>query len=510
MSQDVEDTLIESSQWKIRRIPMAFIKVYKTRVARGSSYIPTPPPYNNAKCGLINIQNDDQECFKWCMKYHQTKQQKHDDRISVLKKLEDKFNYEGVEFPANFEDIKRFELNNGVAVFVYCLSEQGKVVKERNGNPKFRDKPIYLLRVEAGGQAHYIYIKHISRLLNLVNHKGDQLKRYCPYCGKLYTEEKFQKHTKICFNENFEGNIASLPPPNSFMKFKNYKNKLERPFIIYCDCEATLQKMNKVICKNGQTELINKHIVNSCCYYFVCTFDCSRNRLKTFFGKNCIHKMLKELRKIAKDCVAELKKNADMELTGEDRRAFYKANVCHICSEPFGESKARKKVRDHDHITGKFRGAAHNCCNINYFNNRYVPVVFHNLRGYDSHLIIKEAWRMQKDEISVIPNSTEKFMSFKVGKLRFIDSFQFMGTSLENLAGNLKSPEGDAYQHFHAMKREYPEHYELLCQKGHYPYEWFDDEEKINFDGLPPMESFYSQLSQKGISKKDYDHALKV
>jgi hypothetical protein len=107
-----------------------------------------------------------------------------------LKKLEDKFNYEGVEFPATFEDIKRFELNNGVAVFVYCLGEQGKVVKERNGNPKFRDKPIYLLRVEASGQAHYIYIKHISRLLNLVNHKGDQLKRYCPYCGKLYTEDK--------------------------------------------------------------------------------------------------------------------------------------------------------------------------------------------------------------------------------------------------------------------------------------------------------------------------------
>ena len=107
-----------------------------------------------------------------------------------------------------------------------------------------------------------------------------------------------------------------------------------------------------------------------------------------------------------------------------------------------------------------------------------MPVVFHNLRGYDSHLIIKEAWRTQKDEISVIPNSTEKFMSFKVGKLRLIDSFQFMGTSLEFLVGNLKTPEGDAYQHFHAMKREYPEHYELLCQKGHYPYEWFDDEGK--------------------------------
>ena len=60
------------------------------------------------------------------------------------------------------------------------------------------------------------------------------------------------------------------------------------------------------------------------------------------------------------------------------------------------------KVRDHDHLTGKYRGAAHSCCNINYFSNRYVPVVFHNLRGYDAHLHIKEAYRLVIGDRSVI------------------------------------------------------------------------------------------------------------
>ena len=70
----------------LKKINYFFFDVYKIKEIRGSSYIPTPETYSNPKCGLINIQNDDQECFKWCMKYHQTNRSKHSDRLSVLKK----------------------------------------------------------------------------------------------------------------------------------------------------------------------------------------------------------------------------------------------------------------------------------------------------------------------------------------------------------------------------------------------------------------------------------------
>ena len=115
--------------------------------------------------------------------------------------------------------------------------------------------------------------------MNLSNHTGDKDKKYCPYCQKLYAFEKFNNHIKTCFNEHLEDNIVKLPDPGSKMKFKNYKNMLERPFIVYADCESTLKKIKKYIKSHGviTTEFINKHIVNSCCFYFVCTFDSSRN-----------------------------------------------------------------------------------------------------------------------------------------------------------------------------------------------------------------------------------------
>jgi hypothetical protein len=141
-------------------------------------------------------------------------------------------------------------------------------------------------------------------------------------------------------------------------------------------------------------------------------------------------------------------------------------NHCHICKECI--TKDQKKVRDHCHITGKFRGAAHAKCNINYFANRFLPVIFHNLKGYDGHLIIRKAKEMMDEmgieRISAIPNSSEKYMSFSIGNLRFIDSFQFMGSSLDKLVSYLYD-KNDKYKHFKFMKTYYGNHMDLLCRK---------------------------------------------
>ena len=102
----------------MRHIKALFIKIHETALARGSSYIPTPAPYNHNKCGLINIQNDDQQCFMWRMKYHQSQQVKHDDRITKLRQVNDKYNYDGISYPTTFEDIKHIENTNGLAIFV--------------------------------------------------------------------------------------------------------------------------------------------------------------------------------------------------------------------------------------------------------------------------------------------------------------------------------------------------------------------------------------------------------
>ena len=281
------------------------------------------------------------------------------------------------------------------------------------------------------------------------------------------------------------------------MKFENHKNKLERPFIIYADTEATLKKTN-------DDKKIHEHIVNSCCFYLVCTFDSSRNELFTFEGENCLKDMTSKMMEMADECVKEMKQNTRMVMTAEDNRDFNNATHCFLCNEEFDLcDKKLNKVRDHDHRTGCYRGAAHSKCNINFFSNRYVPVVFHNLRGYDSHLIIKEMYNLFPDkDLSVIPNSYEKLMSFGMGPLKFIDSFQFMASSLEKLVTNLYD-ENDKYKNFHSMKQYFESDMDMLCKKGFYPCEWMDDISKMDFVGLPPKETFYSKLSQTTISDKD-------
>ena len=207
-------------------------------------------------------------------------------------------------------------------------------------------------------------------------------------------------------------------------------------------------------------------------------------------------------------------------------------------------------MRDHDHRTGKYIGAAHNLCNINYFCNRYLPVVVHNFKGYDSHLIIEQAYKINEaltknlsdlpqcdidllnkplselteadlerhDEItsslghkniSAIALSAEKFMSVTIGDLRFIDSMQFMASSLENLVENLYDKK-DKYTNFKYMNKFYSKHMDLLCRKGYYPYEWMDDIEKMKYEGLPPIDAFDSKLSQKKLKPEEYSHAINV
>ena len=142
-------------------------------------------------------------------------------------------------------------------------------------------------------------------------------------------------------------------------------------------------------------------------------------------------------------------------------------------------------------LTGKFRGAAHWSCNINFQLTKKIPVIFRNLKGYNSHLIFSKPNKFDA-KISVIPNGLEKYMAFVLGRnLVFIVSMQFMNSSLEKLVKNLLDED------FKYLVEEFgSENLEILKQKGAHPYEYMNSSERFNEEKLPARKYFFSSTKK--------------
>ena len=247
-----------------------------------------------------------------------------------------------------------------------------------------------------------------------------------------------------------------------------------------------------------------------------------RSRLpNTGGGEKAVYTFMEYLLDEVKYCKKIMKKefNKPLKMTKEDEAKFQKANECHICNKKYTNEDIN--VRDHCHITGKYRGSAHQECNLKLRVNPEkvkIPVIFHNLRGYDSHLIMQEIGAIVKEyeytnkkgqkcqmNINAIPNNMEKYMAFMLGNnLTFLDSFQFMSSSLEKLVSNLPR-ESFKYtsQIFKGKKLD------LMSKKGVYPYDYMDSFDKFN-KSVPTKEEFYSILNNEHISDKEYQHAQDV
>ena len=187
--------------------------------------------------------------------------------------------------------------------------------------------------------------------------------------------------------------------------------------------------------------------------------------------------------------------NKNLIMSAKEEERFQLTNSCWIFDKLFDVGD--DKVRDHCHITEKYRGAAHWNCNINLKLSRKIPVMFHNLRGVGSHLKIKEISKFDV-KVSFIPNGLEKCMAFTINRnLVFIDSMQFMNFSLDSLFKNL--PDND----FTNLSEEFSgEFLKLAKQKGVYPYEYMDSFEKFSENKLPERCKFFSSLNTSVLVKK--------
>ncbi|XP_015120052.1 uncharacterized protein LOC107043199 [Diachasma alloeum] len=229
-------------------------------------------------------------------------------------------------------------------------------------------------------------------------------------------------------------------------------------------------------------------------------------------GPDCIKWFIDELLRIAHEVDTCLKTNVPMEpLTPQQAWDFANAHVSHICEKPFGPTD--KKHPNHCHVTGKYRGPAHPGCNVNYKNSHTIPVVFHNLSGYDSHFLIKTLATQFPGSVDLLALNKEKYISFTKHvdetevRFRFIDSFRFMASSLQKLVSYLNDSDKSITQKY---CNDDVEKFQLLTRKGVFPYEYVDSWEKLNDPQLPPIEKFYSKLNDESVSAEDYAHAQRV
>ena len=218
-------------------------------------------------------------------------------------------------------------------------------------------------------------------------------------------------------------------------------------------------------------------MITTCCYIKCFDDEIYKPKLVSYTGEDAAQKFVEMLEEDIK-IIANIPEKKII-FGKEAKERFEKKTKCWMCNEEFNDEDV--KVRDHCHFTGRYRGAAHNSCNLKYRKPNFTPVVFHDLSGYDSHLFTKNLG-FSAGDIDCIPNNEERYISFtkriEVGsyttkegetkhlhhKIRFIDSFKFMGTSLDSLVDNLPK------NAFYNVKRYYTsDKLSLLTRKGVYP-----------------------------------------
>ena len=498
----------KGSGWLIERILNFYLNIVSYVPLKGRSYFPLPKELRNSLKGLINLQNDDNRCFLLCHLRHLNPVQKNPQRLTQKDRgIAKTLDYSGVTFPVTLRDMDKIEKGNKININAYVYDEDGKYVSPiRNSKTEYEDTLNVLLierETEKEYKQHYVYIKDFNCLNYNVN-KHKNKKHFCLHCLQpFYSEYDLEAHK---------------------VQFHNFQKRLPVPFVIYADFEATTRKIDS--CSppghKSYTQAYQKHEVCGFGLKVVCYYDKKYSKPEVLYqGENVIQKFYQNLSEEVKYCQKIITEKAKRRLvmTKKDEEDFQKLKKCWICQREYKADEGENiPVRDHCHMTGKYRGSAHKKCNFRLqisAEKIKIPVVFHNLKGYDGHLIIQGMGDIIRENdlrgeeplnINVIASNAEKYITFKIGKhLKFIDSYQFMASPLANLA---KALPDDKF--IYTSEAFSGERLDLMKAKGVYPYDYMDSFQKFSETQLPKRDDFYSLLTNEEISESEYAHAQKV
>ena len=518
MIEAMENYNKRGSNWIFKRVIRLDVNFVRWKPLGGSTWIPLPEKLAQKKA-IINMKNKDDFCFKWCVTRAANMVENHPERITEdLREQAEKFDWTDCKFPMPLEKIKFFEKRNNLSINVYEWNGHASPLIVTKEEKPFHIDLVFLTK--GTDQAHFALVKNFSRFASCqVPGKGGNERVFCKRCLNSFPRvESLEKHKEIC--GEFAAAKIELPGGKCF--FKNWERMMHIPVVGYADFESILKPLR------GKDKT-HEHIPCGFCFHLVSPFLQMEPVLKR--AENETNQLpqdfIRELISRVKQAHLSLPKKEMIPLSPEEWKKFRESKVCWLCRGKFGE-KRFSKVRDHCHYTGKFRGAAHQSCNLKFQRPKFTPVFFHNLQNYDAHLFVRALGLMDEVlSIKCIPNNDEKYISFSLKfelkritkwdpkgeewievviphEIRFLDSFKFTLAGLEGLVKNL------SLEDLKETNRFFGEKIDLVSRKGVYPYEFMDDFEKFKKQSLPKKTSFFSRLKQEKVSDEDFEHAQKV
>ena len=444
------------SGWAVVQVHTLWLDIARYQPLRSGSYIPLPPALKNKKA-VVKVKNMDDHCLRWALRSALFQAADHPDRPTKYPTA-DGLDFTGIDAPTPISQIASVERQNYLAINVFG-GGKGVIVNHVSKQPE-EEARINLLLIEKAGKFHYTWIKSLNRLLyDQSKHRAQ--KHFCERCLHGYIrEDLLEAHRPECKGI---GQIAVRVemPQEGKLTFQSHHKQLPAPYVIYADFEALTTKVEgaELDPNKSNTQRTQHHETCSYCYVKV-RCDGKTEAPVEYRGPNAAEHLLRALQEEERGIQKVLANPQASRMTSADWESHRTARRCHVCDGLLkGDS-----VRDHCHITGKYRGAAHSACNLKLRlspKTTTIPVVFHNLRGYDSHLLMQAISKVE-GRISCIPNNTEKYISFSLGQLRFIDSAQFLLAPLDKLVAANKPEAIQITTHYE------PDHQKrgLLKRKG--------------------------------------------
>ena len=528
------------------------------------------PPKLTAKKAVVNVYNTNKYCFKYALLsilHYQNEKfiKNHRARSSpsAYNEWVDEHNWDGITFPMTTSQLTLFEKNNP-NILINLLAWNEKLGRPRviRHSPILKEgkdaKIVIILYIETCNQlSHFVGVTNIDRLLgSRISTSGKYRYSYkhCERCFIPYLPNKLKQHRTLCYTGKPETVIG---PEKSDWQFTNWAATQRMPYVVYADIECTIDHETK------------EHKPAAFGYLLVPNPYMKATPLPLkyyeFVGLTCVEDALQSLDKTAREIYEWNKKYSYQKpiMTQKDKITLAIATTCLICNCILEKEGLKMKVLEHDHLSGKFRGATCQACNTKMRVKRTtLPIMFHNLKGYDSHILCAAGLGKIKGwSLSCIPITKEKYVSIiasfcvdtytatgkkqKVTELvienkqfvhdddeeeeklenneikkagikrkaslkrniyftiQFKDSAQFLLASLAKLIQSIPTDK------LVYCKNLIPSgaSISLITNKGIFPYEYFDSLERMKEHQLPPIDLFYDSLNLSKCSQDDYTKA---